>query len=798
MPVAHGPGRAAILFAALACAAHSAEPDGLRLKLDSECRSCAALDERLPAAADAIVPVQVNLEPKGDYVVLLTQADEVLLREEDARALGLPDAGAPRIVRAGRRYLSLGTMPGVRFSFDRDTLALSIRVDPGALGRRQAIDLGPQRAANVRRPPPAGAFFNYNVVQSGGSATPSALEGAGELGARLGDFLVTSDGYAFRDPGTGRTRAARLSTTVARDDRETLQRLALGDFISVPTTNLGSSLRLGGLSFSRRFGIDPYYVRFPGQLVSGTATLPSEVLVYSNGVLIRRDRVSPGAFELQNIVNVPGLHVTEVVVRDVLGNEQRIVDPFYFTESLLRPGLDEYSFDAGLERRQFGLRSSAYGGLGYSMFYRRGVQGGLTLGAYAEGLERRRNFGPSVTAGLGALGVVSGALGLSAAPAGSGSALSLQHSFQSTRAASSLALRAEDRGFVRALPDPLGPRRYDLSAALSYAVTPASGVSFGLTSSAYWQGPSARSASLGYRMRATRDLYLAAILRRTSGALAATELQFTATWSLELGGQRALASGQLTSGGGRTSQLAQLSGGNPDSEGLVYRVNLEQRRQPDSTQRTLNPLFQYNFPHAIVRAESFHTSPGGTERTQLGVQGGIATIEGHWALTRPVTDSFAIVKVDALPGIRVYANNQLIGRTGGSGTLFVPRLASYFENPVAIEDKDLPLNAIVPEVRTIVSPALRSGMLIDFQARFVSAISARLLRDGKPLQDARGSVSLPDGERELRTGRDGRFYLEDVPPGRHSGAAGAACRFVLQVPSTQEVVNDLGEVSCAP
>ena len=130
------------------------------------------------------------------------------------------------------------------------------------------------------------------------------------------------------------------------------------------------------------------------------------MFVYSNGVLVRRERVQPGAFELQNLVNVPGLQMTEVVVRDVMGNEQRIADPFYYSESLLRPGLAEYSFDAGFERREYGLSSANYGRPGFSAFYRRGLAGSITLGAHAEGLDARGNAGPSASFGVGTLGVL--------------------------------------------------------------------------------------------------------------------------------------------------------------------------------------------------------------------------------------------------------------------------------------------------------------------------------------------------------------------------------------------------------
>jgi outer membrane usher protein FimD/PapC len=181
---------------------------------------------------------------------------------------------------------------------------------------------------------------------------------------------------------------------------------------------------------------------------------------------------------------------------------------------------------------------------------------------------------------------------------------------------------------------------------------------------------------------------------------------------------------------------------------------------------------------------------------QLGVQGGIAAVGGQWALTRPVTDSFAIVKVDELAGVRVYANNQPVGTTDASGTVFVPRLASYFENPVAIEDRDLPVNYLVPQARFVVSPALRSGVLHDFRARAVTAVAGRLVTpDSQPLANAEGFVSVENERREVLTARDGSFYVENVPPGVYQGAAGN-CRFTLRVPKSAEVVTELGEVAC--
>ncbi|HEX2197710.1 MAG TPA: fimbria/pilus outer membrane usher protein, partial [Burkholderiales bacterium] len=480
----------------LACVLLDATPAlaQMALKLDRVCVRC--------AASEAILAVQVNLQAKGDFLVLLAPDGDVLLREEDLDDLGLTGLPGERERIEGVPYVSLRSLEGFTYALDMQRLVLAVRADPRHLAGRQVVDLGPQRSADVRRPQPAGAFLNYNLTHTRTEGFRDARDAAGELGMRFGEYLLATDAYSFEDPFSGERRNVRLSTSLIRDRRESLQRLALGDFLTAQPGPLGSSLRLGGVSLSRRFSIDPYYVRFPGQVVAGTAALPSEVFVYSNGVLVRRERIAPGGFELQNLVSAPGLQTTEVVVRDVLGNEQRIVDPFYYSDSLLRPGLDEYSFDAGFERRQFGVRSADYGRPGLAAFYRRGLTPGLTLGAHAEALDGRYTIAPTATLGAGTLGITSLSVGTGRGEHGSGGAFSVAHVFHSPRWSANAALRMEERQFGRASPEFLGPRRYDFAAAVSYALGAASGVSLAVTSAAPWDAPATRAASLGYRLRA--------------------------------------------------------------------------------------------------------------------------------------------------------------------------------------------------------------------------------------------------------------------------------------------------------
>jgi outer membrane usher protein len=382
---------------------------------------------------------------------------------------------------------------------------------------------------------------------------------------------------------------------------------------------------------------------------------------------------------------------------------------------------------------------------------------------------------------------------------GQGNAWSVAHGFHSVRWSTNVALKREERDFERASPDLIGNRRYDFAAAASHALTASSGVSLTVTSTAPWDGVVSRSTAVGYRRRMARDLYLSATARHTSAAATNDEVFLTLSWHFDAAGMRHLASAQARRDSSGSGGVLQFSGGNPEGEGLVYRVNTEARSGDNGSGNVFNPMLQWNARRAVLRAEHFRDSATGNDRTQLGMQGGVAAVGGQWALSRPVADSFAIVKVGSLSGVRVYANNQPVGTTDSSGTVFVPRLASYFENPVAVEDKDLPVNYIVPRARFIVAPALRSGVFLDFDARAVTAIAGRLLKDARPFGDAQGELVVGAERKEIATSRDGSFYVEQVPPGSYEGTAtraGDTCRFRVQVAANDEVVNELGEVQC--
>jgi outer membrane usher protein len=172
-------------------------------------------------------------------------------------------------------------------------------------------------------------------------------------------------------------------------------------------------------------------------------------------------------------------------------------------------------------------------------------------------------------------------------------------------------------------------------------------------------------------------------------------------------------------------------------------------------------------------------------------------------LTRPVQDSFGVVKVGDLKGVRVYLSNQEIGRTNSSGKVLIPNLGSYYENPISVNDKDIPIEYTVSEVMKYVSPPLRSGSYIEFGATkiqsFIGMLKVRINGEVKPVEFIEFRLRVDGKELLSPTGKGGEFYLENIKPGMYKGSfkyLEKTYSFDLTIPRSEEVIVDLGEIIC--
>ena len=122
------------------------------------------------------------------------------------------------------------------------------------------------------------------------------------------------------------------------------------------------------------------------------------------------------------------------------------------------------------------------------------------------------------------------------------------------------------------------------------------------------------------------------------------------------------------------------------------------------------------------------------------------------------------MKVGDVEGVQVLQDNQVIGRTDSAGKLFVPDMRAYYDNVIAINDRDIPIDYSISRFIKFISPPLRSGSCIVFDVARLHPVAGRLVvevnGEVKPLEYA--AVTMPVNGRDIafQTGTNGEFYFD--------------------------------------
>jgi outer membrane usher protein FimD/PapC len=678
------------------------------------------------ASETIIIEVVLNQVSQGDYFVILTDDGDLLLNINDLRSMGVTPPAGEIIVIEGEEYLSLRSMEGTDFVFDENTLTLKIDL-PAASFPSLTIDMAVPRPENVYYPRDSSGFFNYGLNYVGDDSSGLQLfEFTNEVGLRTGDLLFTSDSIYRKEQEED--RFLRLMSTLTLDRREDLRRIMAGDFLTF-SGELGSRLSMGGLSFSKNFDIDPYFVFYPAIDFAGAVTTPSEVQVFVDGSLVRTERVPPGRFDIINLTRYEGPGVLELVINDAFGRSRRLRDPFYLTERLLKKGLHQYSYNAGFLREDYFEKSNNYGDLSFSGFHRYGLRDNLTLGISGEASRDLGNMslGGSYLLGTGGLFDLSLA-GSTGGEDRSGVAGLAGFSYLGKKLNARLWTRWFSKDYTTLADLSEEDRRhYELAAGLGYGTENFGSFSVSYALSEKYVGDDQRNLFVTYSRDLTSKSSVFVSYRKDweeeEGYGFYVNLNYT-PWEQTLVSARA----EVRDEGNR--QALQIQRTPPVGEGYGYWAVLErvEDTEEDITNYSFSPTLEYNSRYGSYRGR-LRTGTGGEENLtvyQLSTTGAAAYVGGTLKLSRSVDDSFGLVKVGDLEDVRVYRNNQEIGRTDAKGRVFVPDLLSYYENQISIEDEDIPIEYSLPSVLKYVSPPLRSGSCIIFLARKIQPLVGTL------------------------------------------------------------------------
>jgi outer membrane usher protein FimD/PapC len=785
------------------------------------------------ATTQIVVNISVNVEQKGDFFVDQDDAGELFIKVEDLVALMLKFPQDRIVLIRNEKFVSLNAVQEITYTFNEKDLTVAIlgKITEAKKTSFELYSLQPS-PQNVYYPRETSAFLNYGLLYSYADPLGTrSLSVSNKIGAAAGNIFFVSDSLYTKTETN--EHFVRLSSSATYERRNDLQWLVLGDQIAT-SGDLGSAVNMGGIGFSKVYHLDPYFITQPVFNLQGVTQYPSQAEIYMDGVLVGKQSIAPGAFELKNFYSYTGSHLVDVVLKDPFGNEQRISYPLYFNTQLLREGLHEYSYNVGFLREQYGVQSNEYGKPVFSAFHRYGVTSALNIGARAEGSDGIYNGGISVAFLVPHAGTFAVSFAESGGNGKNGSAGSFQQSYQVANFSTNLQLRGFSRDYAivsfstSTTSDML---KYQLSLGAGYTHNILGSIFLTYSESETYGALNARVTSISYSKALSRVTNLSA--SASSARTAETTYSFFVGLNFNLE-KNYHAATQYSKTGNADTETVQIQKDQPVGEGLGYHASLNRSNTGAATSNSFNPFVQYNARYGIYSVDaSIQNSSGNTsEIYNMSAAGSFVYAGGFFGASRPVNDSFSIVLVDTLPDAVVLNNGQEIGKTNSSGTMVVPTLYSYNQNEITLDVKNLPMDYSVSGVNVKLSPSQWSGSCVSFDAQRVRALTGNLfLRQGDKITSLEYvDIMIKVGEKEVSfpTGKGGEFYLENslpedpksgvidkqscraiserrksggnvIQPGTYRATVdleGGKCEFSITFPKTENAISDIGEVLC--
>jgi outer membrane usher protein len=741
----------------------------------------------------AVLSLVVNGIDMGQILVLV-DGPEVWADVQALEGSGLQGFDGRREEVGDRLFVALSTLaPRLGYALDPSTVSLRLTAEASLFGsvERHLVN---GRPGEIQYRSDTSAFLNYAI-----HAQPGAeFDAATELG-------VSVRGALFQ---TTLSRLAsgslvRGESNLIIDDRRHLSRWIVGDSLASAGV-LGGAASVSGVTVARDFDLDPYVVRHPTLGFTSALTTPSTIEIYLNDVLVDRQDLPPGNVSLDGLAVPRGLGEARVVIRDAFGREQQFSSPYYMTTSLLGQGLHEYRYTVGALRRRADVRSFSYGTAVFMGTHRYGLTDRLTIGLQGEASKTLWNGGPSIGVQLGRLGEADVAWSASRRDGRSGMGIHGAYSFSAPAFSVGVFARSlsDDYAAIGLDEEVNRQPQLDAGATLGLRTGPRTTASFEhviVTRShgaAGRRGSREQRSSVFLQSQVTRRAALFGLASHTwDGGNRRTEVVFGL--NVSIGGTT---SGALSvrADSGEVRPSVDVLKSLPRGNGVGYRVHAS-----DPAAEPALAALQYQGPYGRYEVEQ--RAARGQQATVVGLSGSLVAVGGSVFAARPVEQSFAVIHVPGVGGVRGYSSNQEIGTTNRRGDLLVTDLLPYYGNLLGIADGDIPLNYRIDGTRQVVAPPYRGGAVVDFPVRAISIVtgSVVLRQIDRTIEAAHGDLVVMAGGRRFESplGWQGEFYLEDLPAGTHEAVVEdgvPVCRFTLIVPEATDSVVRLGRLVCLP
>ena len=691
----------------------------------------------------------------------------------------LANTGILPVTEGQQGEIRVDQLPGVTYRIDEEAQTLHFQAVEVALAAK-VISAAPEAVDKVFSEDPDedeqhkvhtgyGVVLNYNITLEahlGQDALAGSHFASADFDARI--FLpvgALSHSFALSQAAQGSEQSyvyRRLDTFWRTALPGRASQVQIGD-ITTRGPSWARPVRLGGILIERNFDLRPDLVTIPLPSFEGSALVPSTVDVYSDSIRRFSAEVPAGPFTLNDLPFGTGSGDAQVVVRDVKGRETRIDLPFLVSSDLMRKGIFDYALALGHPRLGIGTVTDRYGdGFFGAATLRFGLTDGITLALHAEGGEDLRMGGIAATFRVGTLGTATVSVADSRSASGQGTLAEVQAGLSFGRLRVSGRMMRTMGDFVdiaRATAEVTNP-----DSTLSGALVSLNQIAISLPLAKGRRGANASvfyadtrrageepdtSLGIAYSQQIFKDSTLSlsalAVEGETSDVILGLGLHIPLSKRVSVGATLEHRDGdfhQTLSASGRPEEPA---------SGWAWRMQVT-REAHASVQASAGREFRHGTVEFGTRLSQTEQSVG------LRLEGALVASGGGLFAANRVNDAFAVVDAGA-PDVDVMFENRSAGTTGRSGKLLLPDLRSYDLNNISIDPATLPLDADVPGTTTIVRPAHRSGVKVDFAVTTnpASAIVELVTLDGAPMPVGLTAVLAGTGESFL-IGYDGMVY----------------------------------------
>ena len=705
---------------------------------------------------ELVLPVEVTVNGGSGGIWPIVSRDGVLYAPVEAfgtwRLQVRPDT--PAIEYRGFRYLPVGAVTGVESRLDTEKATLDLTVAAEAFS---ATRLARELASVYPRTPVVPAVFvNYdlNFSRIGGPVPTRGLGLLGEVGSS-GSWGVFTQSFVASNLIEGDDRGlTRLETSFRRDFPEQGYTLVAGDSV-FRTGLLGRSAYFGGLQFGTNFGLAPHINRQPIPLIAGETSTPSTVQLYVNDVLRQTSNVPAGPFALDNLPVLSGNGDVTVRVRDILGRETLITQPFLISADLLARDLTDWSVEVGKLRLGLGSESSRYGTPFAAGMVRRGLSNTTTAEAR---LEMADGHSAGGLAGVHAIGsswlLRAGAMASRHDTLGSGRRWILGAERPGYVTTLGATLEGNSRGFRSLGEDEMMvPPKLQFAAQATWAATWGR-VGLALAHQRQHDGEGFSSYSLNYGTTLRRNWQLNTYYTRVFGRADGYTVGVVLVVPLD---RHTSTATSVQVQNDRTEFYTNATHAPAGPTGWAWRA-LAAHQGEARAEAGVN----YLSPYGMFTAEAAARPQQADVR--LGAVGAAVWTQSRvFALPR-FDDSAVLVSVPGQQDVGVGLGAQTTQRTDADGFALINRLAPYQKNPIRLDANDLPLSAEIDSIEQEVVPPWRSVSKVEFAVRGGRAALISIeMEDGQPAPPG-ATVRIEGEDRDFYVARRGEAYITGLKP----------------------------------